>query len=211
MNSFEDSIRSQLICPISQSMIKQVCRLSCGHIFDVSSFFGVIVSGSNLCPVCRASFTLRDIKSDHVIQGIIDCFKTTRDASTQTGDSDFLIDEPLIIVENTIPPFRLVDLETEPINIASSELDTNDPDLIEMNARFVRSDGRPTPIWKYNYQSTLNLAQVLQRLLDDGYLVYDLFKIATHNGLHRYRLYSTDYRIGYDGTRHPNILSKIKR
>lgn len=119
----------------------------------------------------------------------------------------------LRITDRTIPPFRFVNLQDEPVNVASRSIQPDsfatDMAIAARNKEFVKY--RLTPLFRYNYQSTLNLQQVKQRLLSDGYMIHDLFLVNSTNGLNHYRLYSTDYRLSPFGTFMPNNLPISRR
>lgn len=246
-----DSLVKVLTCPVTQSPITKVCRLKCGHIFDQSSIFNLMIRNHFDCPMCRHPYTPVDVQIDPILQEMVDILRCKNDACTDTSDLCTLIEAPLPsapvappdndvaadvddvpdledivpdtdapsytsslrITTSTIPPFRFVDLQDEPINIASQTLQVNrfptDMAIAERNKEFVKY--RLTPIFRYNYQSTLNLQQVKQRLMSDGYMIYDIFLINSTNGLNHYRLYSTDYRLSPFGAILPNNLPISRR
>lgn len=201
-------------CPITLEPINTVCELTtCGHAFEYMAIINYVFNGvNNGCPLCRTPFTFNNIYLSRNLQNYINLYNNRNDASTQT---QFISPVEVVwkrMVEATKPlfnvgaddHFRIIDAD-DFINSASNTI-SHEQAVIRLNERFY--DGRPIPIDRYVYQSSVDdVASLARTLALTGYFVYDLFKINSTRGLHRYVLYTKPTKLNGNVVH----LSKYKR
>jgi len=201
-------------CSITLEHAYQPMVTPCGHLFDRPAIEQWLVSNV-VCPVCR-SFLLPDtlirlpfLESAFEKAGIVrpverpDLFVVDDVPDlipapilppilemSDVSDSD----EDMLDIVSDLPSRLMVDLSVQLINPRSSNYGLLLRHVSIDNRRFVdtnRLAGVQSEISRYVYHSRGNITEVMRRAVNNGYLVYDLFRLTPN----RYMLYSVAYRI----------------
>lgn len=202
-------------CALTGYPITDVVTIKqCGHNYQKIDLFNNMLRGMKECEICKVKFTFDDLYSNRMVQESINrYFRPPKvDAVTQTED----VQLPTIIEEceddvDLVPIkaygfwSRVIDIRDAYFNPASTNSFLK-PIVHDVNKKFI-FDNHKVTIFKYVYQSTLDIFSVAKLLTDQGYFVYDLFAINSTRDLKLYMFYSTNKLL--NGT--TNNLSKLKK